>query len=121
MREPIFARDEWSRHGRIMPPCMAGVMLVAVQGAEYDFCPYLTARHFTLPNFGSLFGGSLSVFSAASSSMLANYVYDAVKSYVPVLWALLPALAIAAFLFVVMGPYPARRERRSQGLGYVAA
>ncbi|MXO89907.1 MFS transporter [Pontixanthobacter aquaemixtae] len=82
-------------------------------GAEYDACAYLATRHFDKRNFGTLFGliSGLTGFGAGVSPIVANAVYDITGSYDPVLWGLVPALAVASMLFLSIGRYPDAPER----------
>lgn len=77
-------------------------------GAELDACAYLAARHFGLRNFGTLFGtiNGLLLFGNGVAPILANAVYDVVKTYDPVLWSMIPACLLASLLFLWLGPYP---------------
>lgn len=77
-------------------------------GAEYDACAYLTARHFGMRNFGSLFGliGGLSVLGAGLAPAIANATYDLTQSYDAVLWAMIPGFVLTSALFLSIGPYP---------------
>jgi MFS family permease len=93
--------SEWAA----MAACLA---LGIAGGTEYDACAYLTAKHFGMRHFGSLFGliGGLCVFGSGVAPVVANHVYDLTKSYDIVLWAMMPAFAVAGCLFMLMGPYP---------------
>lgn len=83
-------------------------MLGLAAGAELDACAYLTTRHFQPQNFGTLFGfvGGVSGFAAGMSPIIANFVFDQVGSYDPVLWAIMPLLGLASILFLSLGRYP---------------
>jgi MFS family permease len=83
-------------------------LLGLTAGAEYDACAYLAARHFGMRRFGALFGtiGGLLLAANGIAPPLSNAVFDAMHSYNPVLWALLPLTALTAVLFYAMGDYP---------------
>jgi hypothetical protein len=68
----------------------------------------LTARYFGTENFGALFGliAGVILLTNGVAPAASNHVYDMVKSYDPVLWAVMPSLAIAAMLFLALGKYP---------------
>lgn len=88
---------------------MFAVLAIGIAGGtEYDACAYLTSRHFGMRNFGSLFGliGGVCLFGSGLAPVASNYVYDLTKSYDLVLWAMIPALAVAAVFFLLIGPYP---------------
>lgn len=87
---------------------VACLLLGLAAGAEYDACAYLTARYFGTQNFGALFGliAGIVLFTNGVAPALSNHVYDLVKTYDPVLWALMPMFALAAVLFLALGKYP---------------
>lgn len=86
----------------------AMLLLGLALGTEVDACSYLSARHFGMRAFGSLFGtiNGFVVFGTGIAPVAANYVYDLAGSYDPVLWATAPLCAFAALLFLSLGPYP---------------
>ena len=77
-------------------------------GTELDCCAYLAARHFGTRHFGALFGSinGLLLFGNGLAPLIANSVYDAVRTYDPVLIALIPLFVITAILFLTLGRYP---------------
>jgi MFS family permease len=77
-------------------------------GTEVDCCAYLSARHFGLRSFGTLFGtlNGLMLFGNGIAPVLANHIYDVTKSYEIVLWFQVPACLGTALLFLWLGPYP---------------
>lgn len=90
---------------------MIAVLAIGIAGGtEYDACAYLTSRHFGMRNFGALFGliGGMCLFGAGLAPVLSNHVYDLTQSYDVVLWAMMPAFAVAAVCFLLIGPYPAQ-------------
>lgn len=91
---------------------IACLLLGLAAGAEYDSCAYLTSRHFPLANFGGLFGtiGGLLLFGTSVAPVLANLVYDVLRSYDLVLWALVPFIALGSLLFLSLGPAPTGAE-----------
>lgn len=113
----------------VLIPCISVLLLIAIPGSaqtailaslilglsvgtEVDACAYLAARHFGLRSFGALFGAinGLMLFANGLAPMLANLVYDVTRSYNIFLWAVIPACAIAALLFLSMGAYPEQTE-----------
>jgi MFS family permease len=88
---------------------VAGVAIYGlVGGAKIPAIAYLTGRHLGQRAFGTLYGTiSASIaLSVALGPLTANIIYDATKSYELVMWAVVPALAIAAVLYMTLGPYP---------------
>jgi predicted MFS family arabinose efflux permease len=87
---------------------VAALILGLSLGAELDTVAYLTTRHFGLRSFGLLFGviGAALNLAIALGPFLASLVYDATRSYAPVLWAFIPVAALGALLFSTLGPYP---------------
>ena len=92
-------------------------------GTELDACAYLAARHFGLRSFGALFGAinGLLLFGAGLAPLVANHVYDVMRSYDAVLWAIIPACVVTAALFLALGPYPSFEEGEDLALGEGAA
>jgi predicted MFS family arabinose efflux permease len=85
-------------------------------GTEVDCCAYLTARHFGLKSFGTLFGtmNGLMLFGNGIAPAVANHVYDVTRSYDIVLWAQVPACLGTIVLFLLLGPYPQLDEAEAQ-------
>jgi len=77
-------------------------------GTEVDCAAYLSARHFGLRSFGTLFGtlNGLMLFGNGIAPVMANHVYDVTTSYDIVLWFQVPACIGTALLFLWLGPYP---------------
>lgn len=92
-------------------------------GTELDACAYLAARHFGLRSFGALFGAinGLLLFGAGLAPLVANHVYDVMRSYDAVLWAIIPACVVTAVLFLALGPYPAFEDEETLLRGEGAA
>ncbi|RYF03936.1 MAG: MFS transporter [Oxalobacteraceae bacterium] len=86
----------------------AAIVLGLCLGSELDAVAYLATRHLGMRSFGVLFGtiSGLLALSTGLGSLLVSYVYDRTGSYVPVLWAYLPACVLASLLFGTLGPYP---------------
>lgn len=87
---------------------VAVVFLGLAAGAEMDAIAYLSAKYFGLHNFAALFGAFFGIVTLGFGigPMLANAVYDRTGTYDPVLWGIMPAALLAAFLFLMIGPYP---------------
>lgn len=94
--------------GQRLQAGLACLVLGLSIGTEVDACAYLAARHFGMRSFGALFGAinGLLLFGTGFSPLASNYVYDVVKSYDPVLWALIPLCLLTAILFLALGRYP---------------
>ena len=79
-----------------------------VGGAKIPAIAYLTSRHLGQKAFGTLYGtiNASIALSVAISPVAANLIYDAAKSYNMAMWAAVPALVVAAILYVTLGRYP---------------
>jgi len=87
---------------------LACVLIGLSAGTEYDACAYLAARHFGMKRFGALFGtiGGVLLLANGIAPVLIHEVYDRTGNYNLALIAILPLLALAAGLFLALGPYP---------------
>ncbi|MBB6124222.1 MFS transporter [Sphingobium subterraneum] len=96
----------------IIPVAIGVLMFGLTIGAEVDVIAYLAARFFEGRNFGALFGliVGLLTLGVGVGPLLASVVYDVTKSYLPVLWAVIPMFITAGVLLLTMGPYPQRRN-----------
>lgn len=100
-----------------VPAAVAGVAIYGLAGgAKIPAIAYLTGRHLGQRAFGTLYGSiSASIaLSVAVGPLAANIIYDATKSYELVMWAVVPALAIAAVLYMTLGRYPDFSERENE-------
>ncbi|MCW1431261.1 MFS transporter [Novosphingobium sp. JCM 18896] len=93
----------------------AGVAIYGLLGgAKVPAVAYLASRHFGARAFGTLYGATNTAIAlgVGLGPLAANYVYDLTKSYTPVMWTAVPFLAMAALLYLSLGPYPdfARQE-----------
>jgi len=77
-------------------------------GARYPCIVYLTSRYVGARAFGALYGTvSMTIAIALGVGPLAaNYVYDVLRTYNPVMWAAIPAYLLAGLLFASLGRYP---------------
>lgn len=77
-------------------------------GAKVPAVVYLASRHFGQRAFGVLYGAvnTAIALGVGLGPLVANHVYDVTRSYTPVMWAAVPFLAIAALLYLSLGPYP---------------
>jgi MFS family permease len=77
-------------------------------GALTPSIAYLASRHLGQRSFGTLYATINVVLSigVGMGPLLANFIYDRVQSYEPVLWATIPLFALGALLFASLGPYP---------------
>ncbi len=84
-------------------------------GSEVDLMGYLVSRYFGLLNFGQIFAGVYIGFALIPG--LINPFFGAARdsfgTYVPGLYGLSVALAVAALLFLTLGKYPAAVSSRS--------
>lgn len=94
--------------GSIPAATFAVLLFGLALGAELDIMAYLTSRYCPLASFGVLFGiiGGTIGIAGSTGPIVMNAVYDATGSYHPALWAMLPVCALAALLFLLLGPYP---------------
>ncbi len=77
-------------------------------GAKIGALVYLTSRHLGQRAFGTLYA-SINAFMAlgvGTAPLIANMIYDATRNYTPVMWAAVPVLSIAAFIYFSLGAYP---------------
>lgn len=93
----------------------AGVAIYGMAGgAKMPAIAYLTGKHLGQRSFGTLYGtiSAAIALSVALGPLAANMIYDATKSYELVMWAVAPALLIAAVIYATLGAYPdfSRRE-----------
>ncbi|MBB6122734.1 MFS transporter [Sphingobium subterraneum] len=87
---------------------LAVLIFGLAMGAEVDVIAYLSARYFGVKNFGALFGiivGLLTIGIGVGPAF-ASLVYDITKSYVLVLWMIIPLFLASGLLLLTMGPYP---------------
>ena len=95
--------------GESRPVAMLAMLTLGLAiGTEVDACAYLASRHFGLRNFGALFGtiNGLMLLGNGFAPFAANWIFDVTRSYDPVLWAQVPACAMSAILFLMLGKYP---------------
>jgi predicted MFS family arabinose efflux permease len=86
-----------------------GVFVYGLMGGAMMPCvAYLASRHLGQRAFGTLYATIMAAMSigVGLGPLLANYVYDRVQSYDPVLWGAIPLYAIGALLFLSLGAYP---------------
>ena len=88
---------------------MAGVVTFGLMGgAMMPSVAYLASRHLGQRAFGTLYATIMAAMSIGIGlgPLIANFVYDKVQSYGPVLMAGIPLFLIGAALFATLGPYP---------------
>ena len=97
---PLFALPH-------VPLALSGaVLLLGLSvGVEYDAVAYLTARHFDLAIFGTLFGTitGLLALTGGLGPLIANLIYDHTGAYASALWLFVPLGIAAALLFLSIG------------------
>jgi MFS family permease len=94
----------------------AGVAIYGLMGgAKVPAVAYLASRHFGARAFGTLYGAISTVIAlgVGLGPLVANYVYDVTRSYIPVMWTAVPFLAVAALLYLWLGPYPDFEKREA--------
>lgn len=87
----------------------AGVAIYGLLGgAKVPAVAYLASRHFGARAFGTLYGAinTAIALGVGLGPLAANYVYDVTRSYTPVMWTAVPFLALAALIYLTLGPYP---------------
>lgn len=87
----------------------AGILVYGLLGgAKVPAVVYLASRHFGSRAFGVLYGAvnTMIALGVGLGPLVANYVYDVSGSYVPVMWAAVPFLILAAVLYASLGRYP---------------
>jgi len=87
----------------------AGVAIYGLMGgAKVPAVVYLASRHFGQRAFGVLYGAvnTMIALGVGLGPLIANFVYDATRSYTPVMWTAVPFLAAAALLYMSLGAYP---------------
>jgi MFS family permease len=87
----------------------AGTMAYGLTGGmKLNAIVYLTSTHLGGRSFG-LFYGAISITTTVAQGigpLAANAIYDATKSYTPVMWAAIPGFLAAALLFGALKPAP---------------
>ena len=77
-------------------------------GAKIGAVVYLASRHLGQRAFATLYAtiNALMALGVGSAPLLANYIYDRTQSYTPVMWAAVPVLTLAAFIYLTLPAYP---------------
>jgi predicted MFS family arabinose efflux permease len=88
----------------IIGVCIYGMM----GGAMMPSVAYLASRHLGQRAFGTLYAIIMAAMSIGigMGPMAANFIYDRMQSYSPVLMGALPLFVIGALLFLSLGAYP---------------
>jgi MFS family permease len=79
-----------------------------VGGLRMSAVIYMTAAYFGARSFG-LFYGAVSIAASLAQGvgpLIANYIYDQTQSYMPTIWAAIPAFLVTALCFAALGPRP---------------
>ena len=81
-------------------------------GAEFDVIAYLTARHFGIARYGTIFGtlAGLLILSAAIGPTAANYIFDVTASYELVLLISVPMYVVASLSLAALGRFSRARN-----------
>lgn len=94
-------------------PGLAGAALAIfligfAQGAEFDLMAYLIGRYLGIGSFSTLYGVCVLAMSLATAAggLFFAFSYDASGSYDLALIAALACFALAAALYLCLGPYP---------------
>lgn len=87
---------------------IAIVLLGLALGAEIDTIAVLSSRYFGLRCYGKVYAPLTGIYGlgVAGSSTVAGYVYDAVGSYDPVLFAAAGAMVAPVALLLTLGRFP---------------
>lgn len=98
------------------PAATLAVLLVGLGlGAEIDVVAYMVARYFGLGSFSTIYG--LTVFFIALSSALGasllGFAFDRFGSYDTALLVIAASFVAAGCLYLLLGPYPADRARKT--------
>lgn len=99
-----------------IPASIAAVFLYGMMGgALTPSIAYLASKHLGARSFGTLYATINAVLSigVGVGPLLANYIYDRVQSYEPVLWGTIPLFALGALLYASLGPYPDFEKRET--------
>ena len=90
-----------------VPVAAAAVLSLGLAvGVEFDAVAYLTARHFGMRSYGTLFGTITGVLVLVTGlgPFFANLAYDLTASYQPTLYACVPVCLVSSILFLTLGP-----------------
>ncbi len=77
-------------------------------GAKIGAVVFLTSKHLGQRAFASLYASinSFMALGVGTAPLIANMIYDATRSYTPMMWAAVPVLSIAAIIYYSLGSYP---------------
>jgi MFS family permease len=94
--------------GSILAAALGVIAYGLCGGAKIGALVYLASRHLGQRAFGTLYGAINAAIALAVgiAPLGANMIYDATKSYAPVMWAAVPVLAVAAVLYLSLPGYP---------------
>jgi len=101
-----------------------GVMTIAFAGgAGFQITTYLVSRYGGLRNFGKIYGAisSAIMLGASIGPLVSGMLYDATGSYELLLAAAIPAVLVAAAMFLGLGPYPDFEAVPEEGEGELQA
>ena len=92
-----------------VPAAMFGEFVYGFAGgAKIGAVVYLASRHVGQRAFGTLYAtiNALMALGVGTAPLLANYIYDQTQSYEPVMWAAVPVMSLAAFIYLSLPAYP---------------
>ncbi|MGE3690413.1 MAG: MFS transporter [Novosphingobium sp.] len=93
----------------VVPAAVFGVFVYGFAGgAKIGAVVYLASRHLGQRAFGTLYA-TINAFMAlgvGTAPLIANMIYDATKSYTPVIWAGMPLMVVASVVYASLGKYP---------------
>ena len=95
--------------GGSIPLIILAVAIMGLSlGAEMDVIAFLTAKHFGMARYGTIFGtvSALWSFAVSVGPILANHVYDRTGAYELALWIFLPMFLIASLCLLTLGKFP---------------
>lgn len=93
--------------GSVPAAAVACFVLGLSVGLEVDGCAYLTAQHFGIKSFGTMFGAlnGLLLFGSGIAPIIAKAIFDATHSYDLFLWLSIPVFLVASGLWLSLGAY----------------
>jgi predicted MFS family arabinose efflux permease len=96
----------------------AAIALVGLTaGLEYDMLSYLVARYIGVRHYGAIYSILYGAFAigAGGGPALLGRAFDLAGSYTTGLWICAGALVVSGACLLLLGPYPTRFSKRSEG------
>ena len=94
--------------GLAMAAAIGAAVYGLAGGAKIGAVVYLASRHLGQKAFATLYASinALMALGVGTAPLLANYIYDQTQSYQPVMWAAVPVLIMASFIYLSLPAYP---------------